>query len=87
MRVVFPSCGTFVKEMLLAMVTKTIRLHVLPGLVKATTLPASFDLWMSRGGVDTFALVINCLNEFWMPQHVTIGLFEVHETIGLSMVG
>jgi len=87
MRVVFPSCGTFVKEMLLAMVTKTVRLHVLPGFVKATTLPASFDLWMSRGGVDTFALVINCLNEFWMPQHVTIGLFEVHETIGLSMAG
>jgi hypothetical protein len=42
---------------------------------------------MSRGGVDTFALVINCLNESWMPQHVTIGLFEVHETIGLSMAG
>jgi hypothetical protein len=40
---------------------------------------------MSIGGVDTFALVINYLNESWMPQHVTIGLFEVYETIGLSM--
>jgi len=69
------------------MVTKTIQLHVLPRLVKTTTLLASFDLWMSRGGVDTFALVINCLNESWMPRHVTIGLFEVHETIGLSMAG
>jgi len=42
---------------------------------------------MSKGGVDTFALVFNYLNESWMPQHVTIGLFEVHEMTGLSMVG
>jgi hypothetical protein len=42
---------------------------------------------MSKGGVDTFALVFNYLNESWMPQPVTIGLFEVHEMIGLSMVG
>jgi hypothetical protein len=63
------------------------QLHVLPRLVKAITLSVNFDLWMSRGGMDTFALVINYLNGFWMPQHVTIGLFEVHEIIGLSMVG
>ncbi len=50
-------------------------------------MSTNFDLQMSRGGVDTFALVINYLNESWMPQHVSIGLFEVHETIGLSMVG
>ncbi len=55
-------------------------------LAEATTLLASFDLWMFRGGMDTFALVINYLNESWMPQHVTIGIFEVHETFGLSMV-
>jgi hypothetical protein len=42
---------------------------------------------MSRGGVDTFALVINYLNESLMPQHITIGLFEVHEMTRLSMVG
>jgi hypothetical protein len=40
---------------------------------------------MSKSGMDTLALVINYLNESWMPQHVTINLFEVHETIGLSM--
>jgi len=42
---------------------------------------------MSRGGVDTFASVINFLNDYWIPQHVTIDLFEVHETTWLSMVG
>ncbi len=54
-------------------------------LVEATTLSTNFDLWMSRGSLDNFALVINYLNEFWMPQHATIGLIEVHDTTWLSM--
>ncbi len=87
LHVVFSFCATFIKEMLPAMVTKTIQLHVLLRLAETTTLSTSFDLWMSKGGVDTFALVINYLYESWMPQHVTIGLFEVHETIGLSIDG
>jgi hypothetical protein len=36
--------------------------------------------------VDTFALVINFLNEYWNLIHVIVGLFEVDETIGKSMV-
>jgi hypothetical protein len=46
-----------------AMVKKTMQLHVLLGLAKAITLSTSFDPWISKGGVDTFALVINYLNE------------------------
>jgi hypothetical protein len=42
---------------------------------------------MSKGGMDTFALVINYLNDFWTPMHATIGLFKVHEIRWLSMVG
>ncbi len=60
---------------------------MLSKLTKATTLSASFDLWMSKGGMDTFALVINYLNESQMPHHVTICLFEVHDTTRLSMAG
>jgi len=40
---------------------------------------------MSRSGVDTFALVINYLDENWIPRHATIGLFEVQETKGSAM--
>jgi len=61
------SWAMFVEKVLLAMVKKTMQLHLLLELAMATTLSVSFDLWMSRGGVDTFALVINYLNEFWMP--------------------
>jgi hypothetical protein len=36
----------------------------------------SFDLWMSKGGHDIFALVmINFLSIDWQPKHVTLGLF------------
>jgi hypothetical protein len=34
----------FVEEVLPTMVKKTMQLHVLPGLIEATTLLASFDL-------------------------------------------
>ncbi len=67
-----PACcfsfqATFVKEVLHAMIKKTMQLHVLIALTKATTLSTSFDLWMSKGGMYTFALVINYSNESWMP--------------------
>jgi hypothetical protein len=39
-------------------------------------------LWMSHDGVDTLILVINFLNDTWVPMHVTMGLFEMNETIG-----
>jgi hypothetical protein len=63
-------------------------LHVLPYLKSKVIVSTSFDFWMSRGGVhvDTFVLVINYLNEVWTPRHVTIGLFEVHETNSSAMV-
>jgi hypothetical protein len=40
---------------------------------------------MSRGGVDTFDLVINHLNDSWIFMHVIIGLLEVHATTWVSM--
>lgn len=71
------------KEMIPTMVPKITNLHMLPILAFTITMFTSFDLWMSKGGVNTFTLIINYLNEIWIPIHFTIGLFEVHETIGL----
>jgi len=36
--------------------------------------------------MDTFALIINYFNDSSTPMHATIGLFEFHETMRLSMV-
>jgi len=48
-------------------------------------LSISFDLCMSRGDADTFALVINHLNDSWTFMHVIIGSFEVHDSTWVSM--
>jgi hypothetical protein len=39
----------------------------------------SFDLWMSKGAYDIFALAINFLDENWQLEKVTIGFFEAIE--------
>jgi hypothetical protein len=68
----FPFRFFCVEEVLLAMVKKTMDHHVLPNLALAIVVYASFGLWMSRGGVNTFALVINFLNDNWVPMHISV---------------
>jgi len=60
-------------------------LHVLPKLKTITIVSTSFDFGMSKSDIDTFALLVNYLDEVWTHVHVTIGMFEVHETIGNSI--
>jgi hypothetical protein len=62
-----------VEEVILVMVRKTMDLYVLFNFVSAIIMATRFDLWMFKGGVDTFVFVINYLNELWTPRHVTIG--------------
>jgi len=40
---------------------------------------------MSRGGVDTFILIVHFLNDKWEPCHVTIGFFEIANTSRSAM--
>ncbi len=67
------------------MVKKTMDHHVLVNLALTTVVSASFDVWMSCGKFDTFALVINVLRDNWVPMHIIVGLFEVNETTRHSM--
>jgi hypothetical protein len=60
-------------------------LHVLLGVETIIIVSVKFDLQMSRGGIATFALVINYLDKGWNPRHITIRLFEMHETTSSSM--
>jgi hypothetical protein len=43
---------------------------------------------MSQGELHKFAIVINFMNETRVPNtdHVVVGLFEVNQTIELSMI-
>ncbi len=57
-RVSFPSRTMLVDELLPTMAKKIKNLHVLPNLASIATVSTSFNLWMSKGSVDIFAIVI-----------------------------
>jgi hypothetical protein len=58
----FPSRRQFSQEILPRLVEKTSQQYVLPALANCFSAIISFDLWMSKGAYDVFALVINFLN-------------------------
>ncbi len=53
----------------------------------AATIIATFDLWMSKGALNTFALVIDFLTLNWELKHVAIGLFEAKGISRVDLVG
>jgi hypothetical protein len=68
------------------MVSRTMEEYVILALKSYVTTTSSFNLWMSRSRHNTFALVINFINSYWVPCHVKVGLFEAIDTIGVVMV-
>ncbi len=46
-------------------------IHVLLKLANVVMISTSFDFWMFRRGVDTFALVINYLTKAWEVNGTT----------------
>lgn len=79
-RVNFPAGRQLADEVIPRMVSQTMEKYILPVLTGCVTATASFDVWMSRRGVNTIALVIHFINESWVPCRVTIGVFEAPDT-------
>jgi hypothetical protein len=46
----------------------------------------TFDLWISRLGYDTFASIVNFINQNWFLCNITIGLFETPDISGVAFV-
>jgi hypothetical protein len=44
-------------------------------LASCLSIAYTFDLWMSKGTHDVFAIVVNFISNDWDAKHVTIGLF------------
>ena len=84
-KVVCPSRKQLVREHIPAMLAKTMDRYVLPLISSCQTASITFDLWMSRTGWHTFALVVNFIDDCWVPRHVTVGLFEAQDTSGASL--
>jgi hypothetical protein len=79
---VFPSRKHFFQETLLNLVEKMKQVYVLTKLTDCISTTTNFDLWISKGAHDIFALVINFLGCDWQPKHVTIGLFGQQKLLG-----
>jgi len=58
----FPSRKQFSQELLPRLIEKTSQQYVFPILPNHFSTTTSFDLWMSKGAFDVFALMINFLN-------------------------
>jgi len=58
-------------------VEKTREKYVLLSFASYVTCLTSFNLWMSCGGHDTFAMVVSSINNLWEPTHVIMRIFEV----------
>jgi uncharacterized protein YktA (UPF0223 family) len=82
---VFPSQNYFKEEVLTNLVENTKSLYVLLTLFDYLFTTTTFDLWMSMGAHEVFALVVNFINADWQPKQVTIGFFEVIEITGQTM--
>lgn len=65
------------------MLSKIMEEYVLPSLTTCVTLNITFDLWMSKTSFDTFAMVINFVDNNWVPQHIIISLLKTPNTFGV----
>ncbi len=54
---VFPSCKTLIEEVLPYMMICTFEKFVFPYVTIVVFVTPTFDLWMNKGALDTFALV------------------------------
>ncbi len=48
-------------------------------LAKCLTTTCTFNLWMSKGAHNVFAMVMKFLSTNWKSKHINIGLFKAHE--------
>lgn len=75
-RILFPSRLEFLDDVIPKLVSKTLEKYVVPSLAGCTTATVSFDLWMSCSEGAIYAVVVNFINDAWVPCNVTIGLLD-----------
>jgi hypothetical protein len=72
--------------MLLDLIEKTKQTYVLLVLTNCVVVITSFDLWISKGEHEIFALVVNFLKRTLShTKRSTIGFFETFETLGQTL--
>ncbi len=69
----------FNHETLLDSIEKTKQTFALTILTNYIYATSYFDFWMFKAVDDIFILIVDFWGIFWMPEHITIGLFEIFE--------
>ncbi len=64
-------------ETLPKMAKKTKENFIVQSFESCGTCKMSFDLWMFKGRINVFVLIVHVLNYSWEPCHATIKLFEI----------
>jgi hypothetical protein len=82
----FSSKKVFIEEVFLSLVNITLTKFMQLALTECLTTTHTFDLWMSKGDHDVFAMVVNILSISLEPKHITIGLFEASNVNNVTMV-
>jgi hypothetical protein len=85
-RVVFPNKKAFVDDVFSTLAEKTMLTYVHLTLVNCISATCTFDLWMSKGAHDVFAIVVNFLSNNFLAKHIITELFEVFDTSDVAMV-
>jgi hypothetical protein len=75
---------TFLKILYLFVLAKCMDHYVLLVLAQCDTIYITFNLLTNRTRFDTFAFIVNFLDQDWVPCHVTIDLFEVINTYEIT---
>jgi hypothetical protein len=78
--------NNLLKNIIPFVLAKCIDCYVLLVLARCDTIYITFNLLMSRTKFDTFAFIVNFLDQDWVPCHVIINLFEVIYANGIASV-
>jgi len=57
------------------MLLRTIKKKVLSTQSTCAITNITFESWMLNIDFDTFAMIINFVDDYWLPQHVTIKVY------------
>jgi hypothetical protein len=81
----FPPNKSFVEEILLGLIEKTMTIYMQSTLTDYILATCAFDLWMFKGARDVFVDVVNFISSDWEAKRVTIRLFEVSNMNSVPM--
>lgn len=84
-RLIFSSYKVFAKNVMFALMQKTLVEYVFLKLPIYVLSMCTFDLWTSKRPHNVFGVIVNFMLKNWEPKHITISLFQASYTINATM--